>query len=75
LLHDRSVYLDSQDKIVVTANKDFDKFRYGAYVSSGYNTFNVYAYYGLNPLFKSAKINNESLDMNVMNIGVVFYIL
>jgi hypothetical protein len=75
LLYDRSVYLDSQDKIVITANKDFDKFRYGAYVSSGYNTFNVYAYYGLNPLFKSAKLNNQSLDMNVMNIGVIFYIL
>jgi hypothetical protein len=75
LLYDRSVYLDSQDKIVVTANKDFDKFRYGAYVSSGYNTFNVYAYYGLNPIFKSAKINNQPLEMNVMNIGVIFYIL
>jgi len=75
LLYDRSVYLDSQDKIVVTANKDFNKFQYGAYISSGYNTFNVYAYYGLNPLFKSAKINNQSLDMNVMNIGVIFYIL
>jgi hypothetical protein len=75
LLYDRSVYLDSQDKIVVIANKDFDKFQYGAYISSGYNTFNVYAYYGLNSLFKSAKINYDFLDMNVMNIGVVFYIL
>lgn len=75
LLYDRSVYQDSQDKIVVTSNKDFNKFQYGAYISSGYNTFNVYAYYGLNPLFKSAKINNQPLDMNVMNIGVIFYIL
>ena len=75
LLYDRSVYQDSQDKLVVTANADFNKFQYGAYISSGYNTFNVYAYYGLNPLFKSAKINNQPLDMNVMNIGVIFYIL
>lgn len=75
LLYDRSVYLDSQNKLVVTANADFNKFQYGAYISSGYNTFNVYAYYGLNPLFKSAKINNQPLDMNVMNIGVIFYIL
>jgi hypothetical protein len=75
LLYDRSVYQDSQDKLEVTTNADFNKFQYGAYISSGYNTFNVYAYYGLNPLFKSAKINNQPLDMNVMNIGVVFYIL
>ena len=75
LLYDRSVYQDSQDKLVVTANADFNKFQYGAYISSGYNTFNVYAYYGLNPLFKSAKVNNQSLDMNVLNIGVIFYIL
>jgi hypothetical protein len=27
---------------------------FGVYLSGGYNTINLYAYYGLNPLFKSA---------------------
>jgi len=75
LIFDRSVYEDALGKIVVTSNKDFDKFQYGTYISAGYNTINVYAYYGLNSLFKSAKTNTESIDMNTLNIGIIFYIL
>jgi hypothetical protein len=75
LLYNKSVYNDDQGKIVVTNNKDFNKFLYGAYISSGYNTINVYAYYGLNTLFQSAKTANESIDMNSLNVGIIFYIL
>lgn len=75
LIYDKSVYEDTQGKIVVTNNKDFNKFQYGAYLSAGYNSINVYAYYGLNSLFKSAKTANESVDMNSLNIGIMFYIL
>lgn len=75
LIYDKSVYEDELGKIVVTNNKDFDKFQYGTYISAGYNTINVYAYYGLNSLFKSAKTSTESVDMNSLNIGIVFYIL
>ncbi|WP_281297638.1 porin family protein [Flavobacterium limnophilum] len=75
LVYDKSVYEDAQGKIVVANNKDFEKIQYGAYISSGYNSINVYVYYGLNSLFQSAKTNAESIDMNSMNIGVMFYIL
>ncbi|MBP8156479.1 MAG: PorT family protein [Leadbetterella sp.] len=75
LIYDKSVYQDGQGKIVVTNNKDFTKFLYGAYIASGYNSINVYAYYGLNSLFNSAKTTTESIDMNSLNIGVIFYIL
>ena len=75
LIYDKSVYEDAQGKIVVTNNKDFNKLQYGTYLSAGYNTINVYVYYGLNSLFKSAKTSTESVDMNSINIGVVFYIL
>jgi hypothetical protein len=75
LIYDKSIYEDAQGKIVVSNNADFNKFQYGAYISSGYNTINVYAYYGLNSLFHSAKTNSESIDMNALNIGVMFYIL
>ena len=75
LIYDKSIYEDAQGKIVVANNKDFEKFQYGAYISSGYNSINVYAYYGLNSLFQSAKTNAESIDMNSLNIGVMFYIL
>ncbi|MFV5683983.1 porin family protein [Flavobacterium sp. GB2R13] len=75
LIYDRSIYSDDQSKIVVSGNKDFNKFLYGAYISSGYNTINVYAYYGLNSLFKTAKIDGKPIDMTSLNIGIIFYIL
>jgi hypothetical protein len=77
LVYDKSIFENAQGKTVVTGNDDFNKLRYGAYISSGYNSVNVYAYYGLNSVFKSAKINNTttSIDMNSMNIGIIFYIL
>ncbi|TRX01264.1 PorT family protein [Flavobacterium gawalongense] len=75
LIYDRSIFNDAQGKIVVSSNKDFNKLLYGVYISSGYNTINVYAYYGLNSLFKSAKIDGQPIDMKSLNIGIIFYIL
>ena len=75
LLYDKSVYQDNQGKIIVVNNKDFSKFQYGAYIASGYNSINVYAYYGLNSLFQSAKNATESIEMNSLSVGVIFYIL
>lgn len=75
LFYDKSVFQDSQQKIVISNNKDFNKLQYGAYITTGYNTINVYAYYGLNPLFKSARTSTQSVDMISINFGVMFYIL
>ncbi len=75
LLYDRSIYQDGLGKEVVYKNNDFNNFQYGTYISAGYNTINVYAYYGLNALFHSPKIGNESLTMNALNLGIMFYIL
>jgi hypothetical protein len=75
LLYDKSIYQDGLGKVIVTKNNDFNKFQYGAYISAGYNSINVYAYYGLNSMFKSVKIGNESLTMNAFNVGIMFYIL
>lgn len=55
---------------------DFNKFQYGLTVSMGYNTWNLYLYYALNPIFSSnAKLNNEAIDMNAIKIGLMFYVL
>jgi len=76
LLVDKSVYVVDQAKTIIKNNKDFDNLLYGAYLSTGYNTLNFYAYYGFNSLFKSsAKINNEPIEINTLSIGVMFYIL
>jgi hypothetical protein len=41
----------------------------------GYNTVNVYAYYGLNSIFKTAEIDGEKINMKAFNIGIIFYVL
>ena len=75
LVYDRSKYVDSQVTNKVTGNSDLNKFQYGTYLSVGYNTVNFYVYYGLNPIFKSAVLNGNSLDVNTLNFGFMFYIL
>jgi hypothetical protein len=40
----------------------------------GYNTVNVYAYYGLNSIFKTAEIDGEKINMKAFNIGIIFFI-
>lgn len=76
LFLNKSKYVDGGETVKIFNNKDFNKFQYGAYLSFGYNTWNFHAYYGLNTLLKSeAKIDGKSIDMNTLNIGLMFYIL
>jgi hypothetical protein len=75
MLYNRSVYEDSDGKTVIVNNKDFNKFQYGVYLSTGYNYINVYAYYGFKKIFNSVATSTESLDVNSLNIGIVFYLL
>ncbi len=46
-----------------------NKWQYGVYLSAGYNTWNPYVYYGLNPIFKNGT------QLKDLNIGFMFYIL
>lgn len=70
----RLVMEDSSDGF---ANSDIEKLQYGLILNFGYNTWNVHAYYGLNPLLKSGTNlqTGESIDFKVLRIGVIFYIL
>lgn len=55
---------------------DFNKLQYGLTLSAGYSTWNFYVYYGLNPIFDSnSKLNDKSIDMKSLKIGLMFYIL
>jgi hypothetical protein len=75
LLYDRSLFNGSQERIVVQNNTDFNALQYGTYLAAGYNTVNLYMYYGLNPLFQKATLNGASVNMRAFNLGVIFYIL
>nr|WP_306465483.1 porin family protein [Flavobacterium sp. ASV13] len=74
---DKSILKDGETTYKISNNKDVNQFQYGVYVSAGYNTWNVYCYYGLNGLFdKSVQtISGENVKMKAMNIGLIFYIL
>jgi hypothetical protein len=60
----------------ISNNKDFNKISYGPYFTVGWNTWNAYLYYGLNSIFQSnVKIDNQTTNMNTVNMGLIFYIL
>ncbi|MEZ4853295.1 porin family protein [Flavobacterium sp.] len=46
-----------------------NRWQYGVYIAAGFNTWNFYAHYGLNPIFK------EGNKMTNLNFGFMFYIL
>lgn len=72
----KSVLDDGENTYKITNNPDINNFQYGAYIAAGYNTWNVYFYYGLNPLFKDVKtVLGEDVKMKTMNLGLIFYIL
>lgn len=72
----KSVLDDGETTYKISNDPNINKFQYGPYLSAGYNTWNLYIYYGLNPLFKSVKtLSGENLDIRTINAGLIFYIL
>ncbi|GAB1857581.1 porin family protein [Flavobacteriaceae bacterium MHTCC 0001] len=56
--------------------EDYNKIQYGLTLSFGYNTWNIYAYYGLNPIFsKDAQLNANRLELSTIKLGLIFYVL
>lgn len=71
-----SILDDGEETYRINNNANINKFQYGPYISAGYNTWNVYLYYGLSPLFKSATtLNGENVNLKTLNAGLIFYIL
>lgn len=59
------------------SNTDIRQFQYGLMLNFGYNTWNIHAYYGLNPLLdENVQLQSgENIEMRVLRIGLIFYIL
>jgi hypothetical protein len=76
LFYDEYKLETSAGKLKISNNKDLNPLQYGVYIAAGWNTVNIYAYYGLNPFFKSGtQIEGKSLDVNGLKFGLMFYIL
>lgn len=59
------------------SNDDLEKFQTDVYLSFGYNTWNFYASYGLQSIFKSGvqTVSGESLNIRALKAGLIFYLL
>ncbi|MEN3323515.1 porin family protein [Mariniflexile soesokkakense] len=56
--------------------RDFNKIQYGLTLCAGYNTWNFYMYYGLNPIFSDkAILNDNDIKTNTLKVGLMFYVL
>lgn len=74
LLNNVSKYNGIMGKYELKSNPDYNKSNIGAYVSAGFNTWNIYAYYGFNSLYKQDKLPDNK-GINFFNVGLMFYIL
>ncbi|MGV7106187.1 porin family protein [Flavobacterium sp. U410] len=75
LIGSKTDFQSSSANYKIKNSNDVNKWQFGPYISFGYNTVNMYAYYGLTPIFKDVKIEDQDLKMSSFNIGFMFYIL
>lgn len=69
-------FKDDSRSIKYNNISDFNKLEYGFTLSAGYNTWNIYLYYGLNPIFSNnAVLEGDKIYMNAIKVGLIFYIL
>ncbi len=55
-------------------NDLLNKIQYATYLTFGFNTWNAYIHYGLNPFFDKNKTTTEN-NVTTLKIGLIFYIL
>ena len=76
LIASKSIFNDSSGSDNQKNLTDLNKLQYGLTMSIGYNTWNGYIYYGLNPIFNDVStIDLQSIDMSALKIGLIFYLL
>ncbi|WP_181369497.1 porin family protein [Flavobacterium album] len=77
LLYDKAQYEPAEGGTVkIRKDNNINRIAYGAYISAGWNTWNLYAYYGLTPIYKDAILENgDKLKLQSLNLGLIFYIL
>ena len=64
------------NQVTQTDVPEFDRFRMGLTFSFGYDTFNFYFYYNINPMFNdTAQIDGSPIELNSLKLGLMFYIL
>ncbi|MEM0517740.1 MULTISPECIES: outer membrane beta-barrel protein [Aequorivita] len=72
----KATFKQPGNTVTQTKIPEFDPVRLAATISLGYNTFNFFASYSINPFFKDAEtVNGEIVDFRTLKVGLMFYIL
>ncbi|WP_081210443.1 porin family protein [Salegentibacter sediminis] len=71
----KSNFVQPGNQVVQYDLPELNRFRLGANLTFGYNTFNFHFYYSLNPLFKDSFVDDSEIGMHLVRIGLMFYIL
>ena len=74
LLNGKFKYEGSFGSGTENINDLLNKFQYATYLTFGFNTWNAYIHYGLNPFFFFFKTTTEN-NVTTLKIGLIFYIL
>lgn len=75
IYHFRSNFVQGDNQVVQQKVDELQRFRVGANLTFGFNTFNFNFYYSLNPLFENATVDGDDVGMSPFRIGLMFYIL
>lgn len=72
----KSTFKQPGNTVYQTKLPEFDPLRLSATLCFGYNTFNFYGSYSINPYFKNATTTSgEKLDFRSIQVGLIFYLL
>ncbi len=71
----KSNFVQPGNEVVQYDLPELNRFRLGANLTFGYNTFNFHFYYSLNPLFSDAEVDDSELGIHLVRIGLMFYVL
>ncbi len=72
----KATFKQAGNNVNQTKIPEFDPLRLSATLSFGYNTFNFFASYSINPFFKDAyTVEGENVDLRTLKLGLMFYIL
>ena len=72
----KAIFKQPGNDVGQTDIPEFDKLRLSATLNFGYNTFNFFASYSINPFFKDATTtDSQAVDFKTIKLGLIFYIL
>jgi hypothetical protein len=76
LLYNSAKFKSEEINMNLNNLSGFNKIQYGLTLSAGYGTWNFQVYYGLNTIFEDGtKLNDKTVDLKSLKIGLLFYIL